>query len=196
MKGRTMIKKKFMPVLLCLSILSALFTLPVYSAKSPDTTTAQGWSALFAGEVDAYIELDNKDPYSGEFSLKAVNNTPVKSNTYLSLITNIDLVEGRTYVIGFAAKSQKSTIVQLTFNWDKRRSLLPFSATYDWTKSEVEYVATKTGITEMRFVIDGVTEGFWLDDVYCYEKGTDINLIENSGFEILPEAEKPEEDDD
>lgn len=189
-----MIKKKFMPALLCMSILSALFTLPVYSAKSPDTTTAQGWTAVFAGEVDAYIELDDKDPYAGEFSLKAVNNTPVKANTYLSLVTNINLVEGRTYEIGLAAKSQKSTTVQLTFNWDKRRNLLPFGGSYSWTESAIEYTATQTGPTEMRFVIDGVTEGFWLDEVYCREKGKDKNLIQNSGFELAPvEEEKPEE---
>jgi len=187
--------KKLLSTLLCTSFFASMAVMPASAALSPDTTTAQGWTAAFAGSAEGYIKLDNENAYDGEYSLKIVDNTPAKANTYMRVHTNISVTQGKTYEVGFAAKSLKSTTVQLMFAWDKRRDLLPFGKTYDWTERVIEYTATTSGEVEMIFLIDGTTEGFWLDNVYVKEKGTDKNLVSNPDFELVAKAEEEEPED-
>ena len=189
-----LINKKILSSFLCVAMMTAF--VPSVSAVLPeDTTTAHGWTAHFNGEVDGKIELDSENAYSGEYSLKIIDNTATTPENYITVITPVNVQKGVTYEVGFVAKSKKSQRVCFLFNWEKYIDLLPFGGTYDWTEHQLEYTATETGTVEFKFLIDGVTEGFWIDNVYFREKGTTENQIQNSTFELdaAEEAENPEE---
>ncbi len=191
-----LINKKILSSLLCASMLAAFIpALSVSAALPKDTTTAAGWTASFNNDVDGKIELDSENPYEGEYSLKIVNNTPTKANTYMTVVATVNVQQGVTYEAGFAAKSKKSQKINFLFGWEKYRNLLPFGDTYDWTEHQVEYTATTSGSVDFKFLIDGVTEGFWIDNVYFRKKGTTENQIQNSTFELVAASAEEEQED-
>ena len=118
--------KKVLSSILCVSVLvSHIQTLSVSAALPNDTKTASGWTATFAGAVDGKIELDSENAYDGEYSLKIVQNTPYVAGEYMRVFTTVSVQEGKTYQVGFYAKSNNSEKVRLMFSSDTRRDLLP-----------------------------------------------------------------------
>jgi len=183
--------KKILSLILCVNMIASVVqTLSVSAAIPDDSTTAAEWTARFTGNVDAKIELDTQNFYEGKASLKFVSNTPTTTGKYMKVFTPVNVQAGKTYKAGFVSKSLNSQKMILMFSSDKRRNMIPFSDTYEWIENEVEYTATSTGTVNMEFLVDGLTEGFWIDNVYFKEVETGVNLIKNPGFEVIPKTEE------
>jgi len=176
--------KKLFSSVLCAVMLTAFVPGGIVKAAKPnDTKSVPEWTAQFNGDADGGIKIDYENAYEGNGSLKIVNNTAFKSGVYVRVFTKISVKKGTEYDVSFYAKSQNSTNVYLNFGWDGHRSLLPFGSTYEWTEHALTFTAAADGNIEMMFILEGVSEGFWLDNVVVREKGTDDNMVANSTFD-------------
>ncbi len=172
--------KKLTTALLSVAILlTQLSGLTVVSAQ---VDNIEGWAFDLHG-CKASITLDDEYAYSGNYSMKVVNETPAAPNVYVLGTYNVGVNAGKVYTVGAKVKSLRSSTVQFSINWEKRYDLTPFGSTYGWTNYEFTYVAKNTGPVELELIIDGTTEGVWLDDVKFVDKETGENLIKNSEFE-------------
>lgn len=170
--------KKIITALLSVIILSTYLSgFSVVSAQDLD-----GWAFDFHG-CTASAVVDKECSYSGNASMKIVNETPAAPNVYVLGIYNVDVEAGKSYTVGAKVKSMRSSIVQFSINWEKRYDLTLFGTTYDWTNYEFTYVARKTGPVELEIIVDGTTAGVWFDEMKFVNKETGENLIKNPGFE-------------
>jgi len=176
--------KKLFSSVLCAVMLTAFAPDGMVKAAKPnDTKSVPEWTAQFNGDANGKIEIDYENAYEGNGSLKIVNSTAFTSGVYVRVFTKIPVKKGTEYDVSFFAKSQNSTNVYLNFGWDGHRNLLPFGSTYEWTEHELTYTPAADGNIEMMFILEGVSEGFWLDNVVVREKGTEFNMVANSTFD-------------
>ncbi len=183
--------KKFTTVFLSVSILSVF--LSGLTAVSAQADNMGDWSFDLHG-CDATVTLDDEYVYSGNHSMKIVNKTPTAPNVYVLGVYNAEVKAGKSYTVGARVKSLRSSIVQFSINWEKRYDMTLFGTTYNWTNYEFTYVARETGPVELELIIDGTTEGIWLDDMKFVDKETGENLIKNPGFEDASEKSDKELD--
>lgn len=139
-----------------------------------------GWSYQSVdSDSGAYIDSENANRGNG--ALKIFNNTADVG--YVFAITSVQVEKGKTYKLIFDAKAEKAQQIWMAFEWTKV-SLTPSTATYDWTSFEFSYIATEEGTLNIRFGVEELTPGLWLDNVRFYEKEhPERNLIKNGDFE-------------
>ncbi len=131
------------------------------------------------------VEATDEEAATGKGSMKIVSvNQP--SGAYLQLNHQLwNLEEGVTYEYGLKAKG-KSQKTDFIFGWDgTTRTNIP--STDDWVEYKTEFTMPVNKTSEVvRILVDGVTEGMYIDDVYVIKKGQDKvkdNLIIDGGFE-------------
>jgi len=189
------IAKKIFSVVMFAATTCSLFTAPIVKAAE-----VSGWSFVSQGGANGWMEIDNTESEGGRSSLKIVNNTPTASNVYINVTSNVQLEAGKSYDIQLQVKSKNSSSLKVVMSWDKRYDLLPFGQTYDWTNFEFVYRAKQNDNNFIGILVEGITEGVWVDDVIVRETGTTENLVKNSGFEnenamLIPEQSAPEGSD-
>ena len=182
--------KRKVSFIIVLSMLISMLTMPAVKAQIAD-----GWTINFSNVtegVDAEVFLDNKVKYSGENSLYASFDKSYLSMRYVSISQKIPVETGKTYVYGMKIKTNKANRIITKINQTNINSMVPLTKTYDWMDFHFEY--THTGADETvnyTTVVEDVTKGVWIDDVYFYEKNGDkTNLVKNSGFEGVEEVKE------
>ena len=175
--------KRKVSFIIVLSMLISMLTMPAVKAQIAD-----GWTINFSNVtegVDAEVFLDNKVKYSGENSLYASFDKSYLSMRYVSISQKIPVETGKTNVNGMKIKTNKANRIITKINQTNINSMVPLTKTYDWMDFHFEY--THTGADETvnyTTVVEDVTKGVWIDDVFFYEKnGDNTNLVINSGFE-------------
>ena len=133
--------------------------------------------------AEGSVVIDTKTAYEGESSLKIVNVTPRTSNRFIYISIPVDVKAGKEYYIGSMVKSQKTTYAAYMIDWGKRYILTPFGTDYDWMNYEMTYFAEETKKVNFQLLVDGTTEGLWIDNVIFIDSETGENLIKNSSFE-------------
>ncbi len=181
--------KKIFSAVLTAAIMLSLFVMPVAEAGN-----SNGWEFLYLGGVDALIEVDDTESFKGSASLKAVNNSPAVGNVYAMAATRVDLEAGKSYVVSMQVKSENSKILLSLFNWANSQNLTQFGGTFDWTNFEWIFTPTESNSYELEIIIEGETDGIWIDDVKVVDEETGENLILNSGFEGGADAPAVSED--
>lgn len=138
------------------------------------------------GVPDFEITLDTAEKASGERSFKMVYNSPWKDNVYRKVYQAMTCKPNTTYKWGFKAKADNAGSIHASItngNPYNERAVLP-EGTYDWTNFDYEYTTgPDTTLLTFTFFFMSNTAGFWLDDLYVYEEGSDVNLVQNPGFE-------------
>jgi len=170
--------KKIFSAVLTATIVLSLFVMPVAEAGNSD-----GWEFMYCGDVDALIEIDETDAFNGRAAMKAVNHSPAIGNVYAMVVTRVDLKAGKPYIVSMQVKSEKSKILKAMFDWTNPQNLTQFGGTFDWTNFEWVFIPTETKSYEFELIIEGETDGIWIDDVKVVDEETGENLIINSGFE-------------
>lgn len=171
------VKKIFSAVLTVVIVLS-LFVMPVAEAGNSNS-----WEFMYLGGVDALIKIDETESFKGRASMKAVNNSPDVGNVYAMAVTRVDLEAGKPYVVSMQVKSKNSKILKSMFNWTNSQNLTQFGGTFDWTNFEWVFTPDETNSYEFEIIIEGETDGIWIDEVKVVDEETGENLIINSGFE-------------
>lgn len=173
--------KKAIPVLLALALLvnMNIFT-SVFAASSIGT-----WTVTLNKECKGVAEIDPNNASSGKYSIKAQNFTPTAPNVYMMLSTKVNVEAGKQYRVGGKFKSLNSSNPTFTVDWGTRQKLTVFGSTYDWINFEYIYVAPENKEATLQIIMDGTTDGLWLDDMMFIDIETGSNLIDDPGFEEL-----------
>lgn len=183
--------KKTVSVILSAVIVLSLFVMPAAGAEAID-----GWDIQYVGNIDATVQIDNTEAYRGKSSLKAVNNTGKLGNVYLLISTTAELEAGTPYIVSVKAKSKASTLAYAMFNWEGEsiKDLTQFGSTYDWKNYEWIYTPIKSGKQELQFLVEGETQGFWLDEIEIKDYYSGENIVKNSSFETEDEQQIIQQD--
>src|SRR5699024_6894657 len=111
-----------------------------------------------------------------------VYNSPWKDNVYRKVYQAMTCKPNTTYKWGFKAKADNAGSIHASItngNPYNERAVLP-EGTYDWTNFDYEYTTgPDTTLLTFTFFFMSNTAGFWLDDLYVYEEGSDVNLVQN-----------------
>ncbi|MBQ8526641.1 MAG: beta-galactosidase [Clostridia bacterium] len=162
----------FMPV-------ASVFSDVIGQAEKPSVWKSQGGSA---GWADADVIVSDEEAYEGKFSLKMVNRTAAKANITQYIYQNIAAKPNTTYVFGGMVKAKNAKQCSMSFNGKK----VNFNGSYDeWTPfKETTTTAENLSGKVLCFIgTSDLTEEIYIDDVYLYEQGSDVNLLENADFE-------------
>lgn len=175
--------KKIISFFLTVVMTAGLFVPAAHAA----TGSMDGWGIGGSGNLEAKAELDNATVHSGKAALKLSRKTPAKSNVYISLERGVAVEQGKTYQYGFWAKAKNINSICTLINWGARAYLNPVSSTYDWTYFSFKYTHdAPSGSVTFKIIVDGVTTGFWVDDLEFCEVTNGVkgnNLFTNPGFE-------------
>lgn len=138
------------------------------------------WGTSKAGNNDSYIELVNQDSHSGDNCAKiVVTNQETTTNNYRSIHKKYTVKPNTTYVYGGWSKGKWFTCYG--GGWNSTKTAVNSSSA--WTAFSGEFT-TDSQTTESEFIIPLTTEAtLFLDDLYVYEKGSNVNLLSNGGFE-------------
>ncbi len=148
--------------------------------KSVYAESFGGWSVSFNNGAKGEAYIDTENAYSGVSSLKIINETPSAANVYAGAYYNVNVEAGKKYKVGAKIKSLRSSNIFFCVSWETRYSLRPFGDTYEWTNFEVTHTAKESGAKVLQFIVDGVTDGFWIDDVKFIDLETGENLVVGS----------------
>lgn len=202
-------KKRFLNVVLALCM--ALPTMSPVSAED-ETITAQirggyklgGWvGPNINGKPGCDAGPTYDDARTGDFSLCATFPTvePSSNDDYMYIRNEkeITLKAGTTYVMGCWAKGREFKAEgSISFGvWSKQDAIYvsnPKKTENGWSLFEFEYTPTQDYKGEVLFKFKRVSfkEGnttMLIDDAFIYEQGSDVNLVDNPGFEAY--AVKP-----
>lgn len=177
-------KKRIAALLSALSLFVSVLPMTVATAAKIDK-----WSVYFSNVTEgkeAAIRVDTNEKASGTGSLFASFDLSKKSMRYVSVSQAIPVEYGKTYIYGAKVKAKRAHNVQLKINQINNDSLVPFSASNDWKEYRFSYTHKLEAETvNMSFIIEGVTEGVWIDDVFFYEEtdSSKKNLVSNPGFD-------------
>lgn len=151
--------------------------------KSADSVP--GWNIGRYGGVDASYSFDSDNVKSGDYSLKISNASAAASNVYTTLVQNVALEGGKTYVLSFNAKADSANGCSYRPNgW--KTSKISISGSYDWKRYTYEYNPEEDCTVELMFMCEGITNGLYLDNIKITEKGETENLVRQGTFEQLP----------
>lgn len=148
------------------------------------------WTHHVNRESTGSIHQTKEDAASGEYSVKMQKAAKPAQNVFLQLRQEIPVKPSTTYVFGYKAKGKGITKDQAWVDFSKQtwgQTRPPISDSEDWKSYEFE---TSTGSTDESFWLlvhlGGSVEECFVDDIYVYEKGTDINLAKNGSFDDNP----------
>ena len=169
------------------------------SPKQTSSYNMKGWSFYSnrsgaAGYCPGSVKLDYNEAHSGNASVKIMSNIDnslpeFKSNIYVDFTHQIPMVSGTKYKISFWVKRNNvQRAVQAHMSWanfdDQKLTFDDMKGSGDWEKREYTYVySDKNTIT---FLMDGMCEGLWFDDITVFELDDEGN---NLGENLLPEGD-------
>ncbi len=120
---------------------------------------------------------------SGNKALSLSNTSAVQPNVFASLTQSLLVKPNTTYRFGFKIKARQAIGFWYTLNNFDNRNFLPEDVS-DWTDIESTFTTGENQeFAIFKLAIDGPMEECYIDDVYVYEEGSDVNLLENPGFE-------------
>ncbi len=173
---------------------------PVADPDTPDvpekptyTTTYEdyfyGWSNWSAEEQDGeltFLCVTDELARSGNNSF-VIRHVDSSKPSNLCLAQNIPSLEAGEYTISFWAVGATTDGLQASTLADpwKRYPINEFKITETdgvWSKYE-KTVTADGGETALTFATDGNTNGWYIDDISLVKKGTEENILTNSGFE-------------
>ena len=137
---------------------------------------------------------------TGDFSLgikyPAASVPSNTMNVYKKINQKIECKPNTKYKYGLKAKGKGVTGIPYSVWFSVQgtsmsgRQTIPGSP--DWTEYEFEYTTT-AGQTELdcTILVERAVEEMYIDDVYVIEEGTNVNLLENPGFEKRFEPKTP-----
>lgn len=173
-----MTKKSVTALLLVITMLMPMFVFNVaYAADIKE------WKIEWLGNCKGSAELDLKEKYKGNSSLRVINESPDTGNVYVMFTQNVDVEAGKSYYVGGKLKASGASTIHFVVNWEKRYDPTSFGKTFDWTNVEFLYQANATKTVTFRVVISGVCETAWFDDCKFEDIATGENLLLNPGFE-------------
>ncbi len=170
------IRKYILSILLVISMLTAQGVIPVSAAEA-----IEGWTVKYNNSTGTVV-YDTEEVYSGERSVRIINDTANISNHFTLLSTPVTVEAGEKYYFGVKAKSKNADIFQLAVAFGTRSSLTPFQKKYDWTHYEFEYNATETATVDFQVIVQGYAT-VWLDDFFFINVETGEELLKFPGFE-------------
>ncbi len=143
-------------------------------------------------EIDGQIRKigpSDEDARSGKKSFKAESTIPLIPNQYMTIHQPIVAEPGKTYEYGCYIKGKNINNVWMSATGFDNRKMFPQNAS-EWTELKYEYTTDGGGMINLRITFEGTIDGLYIDDVFVREKGGDVNLVKNPGFD--DEGENPE----
>ncbi len=149
--------------------------------------SVRDWMFASRNNYKSTDTADSSQKHDGEYALKITADEAHQSNYYWYLYQTVNVKPNTTYEYGLWAKSDNSGFAW--FTTDKSMSMGRrqwLSGTYDWKEVTNEFT-TGPEETSIQFMIfnEDKTNGLWIDECYLREKGSDKNLLRNSGFENI-----------
>lgn len=181
--------KKIMSAVLAAGISASIIPSSGIRAEAAVLTGTAGWNFGTNGGAVIEYKLDTSIKFDGESSLKVANKTPASNNVFVHFNTSIPVEKGKSYKYGFMAKAEGADRITCCMDWGPRTSLTQMGSDYNWSSYEIKYTHEKdTDAVTLRFLLDGITKGLWIDNAFCYEldeNGNKVgeNLIKNGTFE-------------
>lgn len=153
-----------------------------FEAATPTARRIGNWKIYDNAKGTTGYSVSNEASHSGEHSLKITRTEPWAQGSHRSMRQTLSVKPNTTYVIGAKVKADK--FGGMYFWFAENDGVKKAAGTYDWTDVSFEYT-TKNGeaTAEMGILVDIPVKALYIDDVYVYEKGTDVNLIEDGSFE-------------
>lgn len=145
---------------------------------------APNWAIDGIGTYEIGHEITSAEKRSGEKSIKLTADKEWVNNNYDYLRQTVEVKPNTTYEYGLSVKSKTAKRAWYSIkeigNKQMRMSL---DGTYDW-RDDVHTYTTGPNETKLSFILllEDITE-IYLDDVFIREQGSDVNLMQNGGFE-------------
>lgn len=156
----------------------------------------EGWD-LRDGLVNGNIEVTDEVSASGGYSAKITNKDSFVSNKYISITQPITVEPDTTYIYGLKAKGKN---IQDGYAWFgvngfEMDGRMKISDSEDWTEYDFE-VTTGPERTQLDFIalFEGKIDELYIDDCYLIKKGSNENLLKNSGFDYIRPKNKYDEE--
>ena len=176
-----------------ISVLTAMvffiLAVPFYASAATitDTKSITDWTISMTNVEGGVAVCEDTSAYTGNAGVRMSSTQKLTGNIIITQAVPVE--NGKTYVYGFRAKTEKCTKSLCMINGTNRKSLIPFGNTWDWMPFEYTYSHTTVAATiNFQFMIEGVNT-LHIDDVYMYEydvlneSRVGDNLIKNGGFE-------------
>ncbi len=175
-------------------LIAAAMTASFLFAVSPVSAAAvSGWEFLNSGNQKLTCELDEEIKHSGNASLRISYEAESGPDVYCQIGQRIAVKPNTSYTYSMWIKGEKIGSAKTMINWGTRYHHETFGKTFDWRYAEFEWFSGDATEATFQLVIDETTKNLWLDDVTFVEKGKDVNLLQNPGFEAdVAAAAKPE----
>ena len=169
-----------------LAIAMVTLLMPVSASLTGVTVdeSIDGWK-LQSTKSDSGVVIDQSAGVRGKASARIFNNTASGTGgNALFLREDITVKKNKNYCLEFEAKSENTEKVQVWIHNTAKVNLVPVTNTYDWTTYRLKYRSTVSGKIGVYFILEGKTDGWWLDNVRFYDvEKPDVNLIQNGDFE-------------
>lgn len=151
-----------------------------------------------AGYCPGEIVLDRGEGHESNTSVRFTANIDrtideFKSNIYVNLTRVMNMETGKKYRFSFWIKRRNvQRDMQAHMSWkpfdNQGLSFSDMQGTKDWEYREYDYTFDEKNT--LVFLMDGMCEAFWIDDINCYELDengsvTENNLISDGDFEKI-----------
>lgn len=175
-----------------MSVPSDLFKIPEpadpvsLATAAPSSDAFEEWVETPKPEIVQFLASD--DEKGGAYSLVVVSAIAESDSAPALLSQKIAVGAGQTVTLGFWAKATNAAenAVVVPLSPDRLTTVLPVPAgTYDWTYVSREYTTKGDQLSlDLGLLVDGATEGTWIDSMtLTAEDGSNIPLA-NSEFEL------------
>lgn len=169
---------------MAITMVLSTIVIPVANAR---IDAIEGWSGYPAGGAAVNNIIDTTTYFDGNASMKFEFYSKVAPGVYYTLATPVELELGKTYYVGCEVKAEGakgiSPILTLNNDWSERIDLLPLGVAKNWTHIESEYIAQRSGSHSFRILIEDYVEELWIDNAFCIDVETGVNLLENGTFD-------------
>ncbi len=157
---------------------------------------SNGWNLYESkpGECGS-IEIDSTVARTGSKSLHMNETHASEGGYYVAAQRDIPCKPNTTYTMGVWAKgtAYNAWCLWMKFGWDvPANERTNFALSENWQEYTNTYITGADQTTMTLLVVADEPTNVYLDDFYVYEKGSDVNLLANGGFEadVYDEVEK------
>ncbi|WP_158289300.1 beta-galactosidase [Paenibacillus flagellatus] len=188
-----MFKKRIACTLVWLLLLSGLTPAgllgsgTVRAAESP-VRSVPGWTFYYSGLTRADYALDAGQAANGTQSLKFANDSAKAPNVYLTAYQTIPVKPNTDYSWTVQVRGANVKANGVWFGggvtgggWTDK-TFVP-AGTFDWQDMTVTHRTTTETSYTLRFVIEGMADAVWFDDIRMTEAGQPANALRNPGFD-------------
>ena len=140
------------------------------------------WEFTASNDPQYTAKISDEEAYEGNKSLKITYDSELKANQFISFSQYVPVEPGKKYNFKGYVKTNNTTDSWMSlYDWDNR---IKIPANGDWTEINATYTAPEgTMGTVIRFNCDAVCDAWYMDNLSFSEEGSDVNLLQNGGFE-------------